>query len=467
MILSYTRRSFLLQATACGGTAYLNATKATAYEEAGNKLRIAAVGVANRGSMGIAYCSGEDITALCDVDAANVGRAQEAFPKASRYSDYRVMLEKEQDIDAVLIAVPDHMHFPIAMAAIQLGKHVYVEKPMGWTVEEVRQLTQEAARQGVVTQMGIQGHAIEDGRRLCEMIGSGVIGAVREVHVWTSRPDWPQGMTTPLPEEPVPPTLDWDLWLGNAPHRPYNQGYCPRRWRVWWDFGTGALGDMGCHLLDPVHWALKLGAPLSVEVVKREQCTEQSGPLYSTLKYEFPARGDLPPVTVYWYDGIGKGNFVPRPEGLPEDTIIGDSNDSDNGSLFVGDKGFITAGEYGGRNPRLVPDTLMEDYEYPEPTLQRIGWMDRAHWKKWHHWDWIRACKGGPEPGANFNYAGPLTETVLLGNVALRACALGQTMQWDSENMRSQNVPEASLSSAPVHGMAKEAQDETRRLNTT
>jgi predicted dehydrogenase len=337
------------------------------------------------------------------------------------------MLEKEEkNIDAVTVSTPDHMHAFAAMMAMELGKHVYVQKPLTHTVYEARKLTEGARKYGVVTQMGNQGHSGEGVRRFCEMLWSDAIGPVHEVHSWTNRPIWPQGIPEPLPEEPVPDTMNWDLWLGPAPSRPYNSKYAPFNWRGWWDFGTGALGDMACHILDPVNWGLLLRYPTSVECVSQEGKNNQTAPNKSIIRYEFPARPNMPPVTVYWYDG---GNMPPRPKEIGADVKLGDG---DNGSLFIGEKGMIAIGTYGG-NPRLLPESLAKDYRSPDP------WIPRR--PGGHYGDWIQACKGGIPSCSNFDYAGPFTEWVLLGNLSLRCEG---KLLWDGEKIRVTNNPEAN-----------------------
>lgn len=396
------------------------------YRSPNEKLDIAAIGAGGKGGSDTRSCQSENIVALCDVDWNRAAGSFERFPNANRYVDFRIMLEKEKSIDAVTVSTPDHTHAVAAMTAIRLKKHVYVQKPLTHDVFEARSLTAAAREYGVATQMGNQGHSGEGSRRLCEMIWSGVIGPVREAHIWTNRPDdWLQGVPDPLPPEPIPEGLNWDLWLGTAPRRPYNSGYHPADWRGWWDFGCGALGDMGCHIMDPVYWALQLGAPRSVECVSQEGKNDQTAPSRSTTRYEFPARNSMPPVTVYWYDG---GNLPKRPQGISKETTLGDGA---NGSLLMGDEGIITAGEYGG-NPRLLPDEKMRDYTFPSPIIPRSP----GHYK-----DWIQACKGGVPACSNFDYAGPFTETVLLGNIAPRCEG---KLLWDAENMRFTNNREAS-----------------------
>ncbi len=317
------------------------------------------------------------------------------------------------------------------MAAMQLGIHVYVQKPLTHTVAEARMLTEAARRYGVATQMGNQGHADEGVRQLCEVIWSGALGDITEVHCWTDRPIWPQGLVDPLAAEEVPAHLDWDLWLGPAPYRDYNAGYAPFAWRGWWDFGCGALGDMACHIMDPAYWALHLGAPTSVECVRQEGNTAQSAPTKSVIRYDFPKREadgrTWPALTFYWYDG---GELPERPEGIPASEKLGDG---DNGTLFIGSKGFMSCGTYGG-NPRLHPEAENAAVVIPEPYIERVP--DNSPYE-----DWFRACMGGPAACSNFDYSGPFSEIVLLGNIALRT---GQRIEWDAANMQVTNLPEAN-----------------------
>jgi predicted dehydrogenase len=340
------------------------------------------------------------------------------------YIDFRTMLQERKDIDAVLVATCDHVHAVASMAAMKLGKHVYCEKPLTNTVYEARKLGEAAREYKVATQMGNQGQASEGTRLMCEWIWDGAIGPVREVLAWTDRPGgrWPQGVERPTETPPVPKTLNWDMWLGLAPYRPYHPIYLPFRWRGWCDFGTGSLGDMGCHVLDPVFRALKLGHPTSVSA----ECTafnRDSYPTASTIYYEFPARGDMPPVKLTWYDG---GRLPPRPEELEAGRRMPES-----GTIFVGDKGKIISDEYSGA-PRIIPESKMKAYKVPPKTLPRsIG----------HHNEWVEACKGGKQPGSNFEFASLMTQVVLLGNVALRA---GKKLSWDGANMKVTNVPEAN-----------------------
>jgi len=394
------------------------------------KLNIAGVGIGGQGNADLEEFKDENIVALCDVDWDYAGPVFEKYPQARRYRDFRVMLDKEKDIDAVVVATPDHNHAVVAMAAIKAGKHVYCEKPLAHNIEEVHLLTEAARQAGVATQMGNQGQASEATRRIQEIISDGAIGQVREVHVWIDRPlsgkfdwFWPQGIDRPKDTPPVPESLDWDLWLGPAPQRPYHPAYHPFKWRGWWDFGTGALGDMGCHLLDPVFRALKLGYPSTVQAC----CTKvnkETYPVGSIVTYEFPARGELPPVTLRWYDG---GLKPPRPEELEDGRQLGDG-----GTLYVGEKGKILDG-------RIIPESKMARYQPPPKTLPR---------SPGHYREWVNACKGGAPGGSNFNFAGPLTEVVLMGNLALRVELREQMarhkLQWDAQKRQFTNVPEAN-----------------------
>jgi len=392
------------------------------------KLNIAGIGAGGRGADNLDAVSGENIVALCDVDQQRAAPTFNRYPKAKKYSDFRIMLEKQKDIDAVIVATPDHIHAVATITAIKMDKHVYCEKPLTHSIYEARMVAQAAREHKVATQMGIQGHSGEGIRLLCEWIWDGAIGPVREVHTWTDRPGswWPQGITRPKDTPPLPPTLDWDLWLGPSPYRPYHPAYVPFKWRGWWDFGTGPIGDMGIHNSSPIFWALKLGYPTSVEVVSQEGNNEETGPVKSIVRYEFPVRGDMPPVTLVWYDG---GNMPPRPQELEPDRRLGDN---DGGSLLIGDKGKILAPGWCAESPRLIPESKMKEYKLPPKTIPR---------SPGHHQEWIAACKGGKPPTANFDFSGPLTEVLLLGNIAIRT---GEKLLWDGPNMKITNIPEAN-----------------------
>lgn len=399
------------------------------------KLNIAGIGAGGKGIADLSGCSSENIVALCDADLNQTRQMAAKHPNAKIYKDFRVMLEKQKDIDACTISTPDHFHAVAAMGAMLAGKHVYVQKPLTHTIWEARKLAETAREMKVATQMGNQGHSGDGVRDLCEMIWSGTIGQVKEVHCWTNRPIWPQGLNRPDIKDTPPKELDWDVWLGPAPDRPYvskhpatgKNCYHPFVWRGWWDFGCGALGDMACHIMDPPNWAMKLGHPASVEVVSQEGLTSEQAPNKSIIKYEFPARGDMPALALYWHDG---GNMPPRPANTPADEVLGEG---DNGSLFIGEKGAISAHCY-GEKPTLHPISLMKDYKAPPKTLERIPEED-------HYKDWIQACKGGRPACSNFDYSGPFTEIVLLGNLALRT---GKKLEWDGANMKVTNCPEAN-----------------------
>jgi predicted dehydrogenase len=397
------------------------------------KLNIAGVGVGGQGGWDLDQVKNENIVALCDVDFTYAAKTFARYPKARQYRDFREMFAKEKGIDAVVVGTPDHNHAVVSMMAIKQGKHVYCEKPLTRTIREARALAQAAREHKVTTQMGNQGMAFEGNRLIKEWLADGAIGPVREVHVWSDRPThsgklplyWAQGIERPRERPPVPAGLDWDLWLGPAPWRPYHSAYAPFCWRGWWDFGSGGLGDMGIHNIAPVFAALKLGAPTSVDA-SSTAVYEETLPLACCVHYQFPARGDLPAVQLHWYDG---GMVPPRPAELEK----GRELNREDGILFVGDKGKMLVGGWGGESPRLIPEERMKSYQRPAKTLPRsIG----------HHREWLQACKRGTPTQSNFDFAGPLTEAVLLGTVCVRLG--GQQLLWDSENLKVTNVPEAN-----------------------
>ncbi len=404
------------------------------------KLNIAGIGMGGQGTGLIGRFNEHNIVALCDVDDRQAAGAYRRFPKARQYRDYRKLLEKEKNIDAVVVATTDNLHAPVSMMAIKMGKHVYCEKPLTHTIREARMLAEAAREYKVATQMGNSGQASEMTRRMSEFVAAGAIGPVREVHIWTDRPIgwWPQGVSRSKETPPVPSTLDWDLWLGPAPERPFNPAYLPFKWRGWWDFGTGALGDMGCHAFDPVFRALRLGHPTSV-VACATELNKETYPLASIVRYEFPARGDWPAVKLSWYDGGLKPDW---PDGLDADRGLGS-----NGTLFIGDKGAMLAGRQS--DPLIFPESRRNEFEPPPKTLARsIG----------HYEEWVEACKGGSPAGAHFGFASLVTETVLLGNIALRMDERGSgrgqrrsrrvgpmpKLNWDGANLNVTNVPEAN-----------------------
>jgi len=428
-----SRREFLTNsAAAFAGITLLpgNVISGFGHIAPNDKLNIACVGIGGMGRSNLANLQTENIVALCDVDWREAStRVFKLYPDAKQYKDYRVMLDKQKDIDAVIVATSDHTHAVISMEAMKRGKHVFTQKPLTHTVYEARALAKAAREYKVATQMGNQGQASDGPRRLREMIWDGIIGPVREVHVWTDRPNnglfrtyWPQGVPKPEETPPLPQELDWDLFIGPAPMRSYHPAYHPFRWRGWWDFGTGALGDIGCHSLDPIFRALKLKYPTSIQAVST-LVNEESYPLASIVKYEFPAREDMPPVTLTWYDGGMRPMQIPEMEpGMKMGA---------GGTLYIGDKGKIL-------DDKLLPISLRESYTPPEPYIPA---------SPGHEQEWIRACKGGAAAGSDFEWAGPLTETVLLGNIALRKelkeTLSGQLLKFDPEKFCFPDLTEA------------------------
>jgi predicted dehydrogenase len=401
------------------------------------RINVAGIGAGGMGGGDIATVSrlGANIVALCDVDDERAAGSFRGFPKARRYKDFRVMLDREaKRIDAVTVGTPDHIHAVASMAAIRAGKPVYCQKPLTHTLFECRELTKAARIAGVATQMGNQGHATEGARLTNEWIQAGIIGTVSEVHVWSDRAGrlWKQGIGRPKDTPAVPSTLDWNLWLGPVRERPYHPAYAPVSWRGWCDFGTGAMGDMGCHIIDHPVWALRLGPPSTVEaratldgsVLDGDRPNGETYPVAAIIYYTFAARGDLPAVRMTWYEG---GLMPPVPADLPIDQRL-----PDNGVLYIGSKGKMYHSSHGGM-PALLPRELHEEAAKVPRSMER---------SPGHYEEWVEACKGGPRPVSNFDYAGPLTETALLGVVALRAP--GRRLEWDSANLRVKNAPELS-----------------------
>ena len=489
MAYGCTRRHFffgplLAGAVPLAGFGTVPSLKTLGYKSPNEKLNIASIGAGGKAESDIAGCATENIVALCDVNEKQAAKAFTEYDKAAKYKDFRKMLDEQGNtIDAVIVTIPDFMHATAAMWAIERGKHVYVQKPLTRTVWEARQLMDAANKYKVATQMGNQGYSNEGTRQAAEMIWAGEIGNVTEVHAWTDRPIWPQGLTKIPPPEPVPSTLDWDLWLGIAEKRPYTSGgegyptkfggyfYEPFSWRGFYDFGCGALGDMACHILGAPNLALHLRAPASVECIHKEGVSDFMFPTASVIRYDFPARGSMPPLKLFWYDGM---KATPKIPGVPEGELLGDlphkpephtgeqrgprqrrpftgfigrvfewetfdkvRNDPDaivpspDGSVFIGDKGIITTGTY-GEQTRLIPVENMRDYKFPEPLLTR---------SPGHYRDWIRACKGGDATCSNFNVAVPFVEWMLLGVVATR---VEGKLEWDAAKMRFSNNAEAN-----------------------
>lgn len=402
-----------------------------------DKLNIAGIGVGGKGRTNLNNMVGQNIVALCDVDWDYASGVFKGYPGAKQWKDFREMLEKQKDIEAVVIATPDHTHAIQAMAAMQLGKHVYVQKPLTHSVWEARQLTEAAVRYGVATQMGNEGHSRDDVRSVAELIWSGVIGDVTRVYVTTDRPIWPQGLERPAGQQEIPGYLDWDLFLGPAPWRPFHESYHPWSWRAWWDFGTGALGDMGCHVMDVPFYALSLKYPVKVQASSTVVNTE-SAPQASRVEYTFPARTghrniSFPEMKLIWTDG---GIMPSRPDELPAGMSMGASGGI---NLFVGTRGKILCDSYGG-NCKVLPDNL--DWKKPDEMVKRVPKHPLGGGL--HEMDWVRACKENPdsreEAASHFGYAGPLTETVVMGNLAIRLQALNRELEWDGQNMQVTNI---------------------------
>ncbi len=410
------------------------------------KPTLAGIGVGGIGYSQIRGCerAGFQVVALCDVDWEYAGRTRDRWPKARRYTDFRKMLEAEGDrVDAVYCGTPDHTHAIISMAALKAGKHILTVKPLTRTIWEGRRLAEAVTEAGVMTQMTASPASTENGCRTCEMISGGIVGDVTEVHIWSNRPLWPQGMTRPAGSDAVPDTFDWDLWLGPAPKRPWVAEwpdgalalaqvnkfkprpavYHPWNFRGWYDFGTGALGDMGCHHWNTPRRALRLGHPTAVSATSTK-VMEESWPLASAITYEFPARDERPPLTIVWYDG---GLKPPRPVELEADRAM-----PRDGILYVGTKG-VMLGSGASGIPRLLPESKMKATRLPPKTLQRRSGI---------YGEWFGAVTGGPKPSEHWpDCAVPLTEMVLLGCIALRT---GGYLKWDGPAMRFTNSSDAN-----------------------
>ena len=380
---------------------------------ANDRLDVGVIGVGGRGGSNLDAVAGENIVALCDVDSGTLGGAASRFPAAARFSDYRAMLA-DAKLDAVVISTPDHHHAPATVRALRRGLHVYCEKPLTHTVEEARLVAKLAAEKGVATQMGTQNHEHPGYLRLVELLRGGAIGKVSDVHVITDRPGkwWPQGIEAPKGGQTAPGNLDWDVWLGPAAKRAYDPAYVPFKWRGWWEFGCGAVGDMAIHLADPAFWGLDLAGKVRVES-KGPPPQPASAPTWMETTFAFGPRGDRGPVTLHWYEGEAK-----PPAAIAAEIPM-------NGSLCVGDRGRIATAHDGF--PKLLPEDRFQDFVPPPPSLPD---------SPGHHAQWIAACKTGSRTGSDFSYAAPFTETVLLGNVAYRA---GTAIDYDPATGRVTN----------------------------
>ena len=430
---SVNRRQFLVAGAAVSAFAFLPARVLGADgPPPSQKLNIAGIGIGGMGASNLQNLESQNLVALCDVDSVYAAKTFKKYPGAKVWTDYRQMLEKQKDIEAVVIATPDHTHAIIAMAAMRAGKHVYCQKPLTHDIFEARTLAQAAKQYGVATQMGNQGHSGEGIRSACEWIWDGAIGEVREVQAWCDLSYYPWGHTwwsskwdrLPKDTPPVPKSLDWDLWLGPAKERPYHPAYHPQVWRCWWDFGCGMMGDRGAHTLDAAVWALKLGLPTSVEATS---CglNPDTHPVSAIVTYQFAARENLPPVKLTWWEGTR----APRPDELDADLDL----PREGGLIFVGSKGKLVCGVY-GQQPMLLPKSLRESYKRPAKTLPRVE-------GERHEMDWVRACKTGQPAVSNFGVAAHLTEICLLGNLAKR---MDNRLEWDGAAMKVTNLPDAN-----------------------
>ena len=452
------RRRFLQTSALAAGAGYFLTAGVTESRARQNdplaKLNVAIIGSGGQGGSEINGCRNENIVALCDVDAARAANAFNAHPQAVKYTDFRVMLERQRNIEAVTVSTPDHTHAHASIMAMRMGKHCFTQKPLTHSVWEARQMGLVARANRVATSMGNQGTATNGLRQSVEIIRAGAIGDVREIHVWTNRPIWPQGndglQARARGNTTVPATLNWDLWLGPAADRPYNSCYVPFAWRGWWDFGTGALGDMACHTMNMPYMALKLGAPTSVVADLAEPPAHpEVAPMGCTVTYQFPARENFPACTLYWYERRkpAREKFL--------DALCPNQEPPGSGVLMVGSRGTLYNTSDYGDNRRLLPTANYVNYQPPEPTLPR---------SPGHHAEWLRACKGGPPAMSNIpDYAGPLTEMVLLGNVAMR---VGQRIEWDSPNLRVTNTTAAAQYIRPGYRRGWELQGEREALAT-
>jgi predicted dehydrogenase len=454
-----TRRQFFQYSALAAGAIVLpgRAPGQTPRVSPNDKLNIGGIGCGGKGSSDLRFCASENIVALCDVSENAAANARKNYPNATFYKDFREMLEKEKSLDAVDIATPDHMHATIAAMAIKMGKHVYCQKPLTHDVFEARTLRALAKEHKVATQMGNQGSASDGLRRAVEVVQAGLIGPVHNAYVWTNRPIWPQGLDRPEGSDPVPPGLDWDLWLGTAPLRPFKasrggssgggrrdgQVYQPFAWRGWQDFGTGALGDMACHTVNWPFRALNLGYPTEIEA-ESSGMNKEMYPTNSKIRFEFPARDGKPPVTFWWSDG----GLTP-PKEVTADIVAMLDKVPGSGCLMVGEKGQVFSSDDGDQDLRffvklkdekeLIRGSNHEAVKAIPETLVRNAFQGSPDERQ--HREWIAACKGGPAPYSNFDIAAYLTEIILLGCVALRT---GKKLEWDGPNMKAKNAPEAA-----------------------
>jgi predicted dehydrogenase len=422
------RRDFI-KTSAVIGAGYFAASGVTAQESKSpnEQIAFASIGVGGKGDSDSRDAGNSgSLVAIADIDDNNLGKKSTQFPKAKKFTDYRKMFDElGKSIDAVTVSTPDHSHAPAALMAMRMGKHCFCQKPMTHTIEEARVMSQVARDMKLATQMGNQGTAEPTLREMAAVIKTGCLGSIKEVHVWTNRPVWPQGtaeIPNRLPEEPIPSHVKWDLFIGPAKMRPYNAGYHPFKWRGWWEFGTGALGDMACHTVNMPYMALDLRDPVSVQAETAGH-NKEIYPGWSVITFEFPARGDRGPVKMIWYDG----------KKLPPENLLGEHPMANSGALIIGAKGSLYApGDYAERGMKLIGEVEKPQVEPPR--------------SPGHFQEWVRAIKGGEAAMSNFpDYAGPLTETILLGNLAVYAAAeagVGKKIEWDAKSYTATNAPE-------------------------
>ena len=426
----WTRRQVLGHLGAAGIASVGSGTVAMTARGASpnDRLNLAIVGCGGQGAENLGKVAGENIVAVCDVDEKRAADAFDHHQKAKRFRDYRKMLDElHQQIDAVVVSIPDHMHAPVSLAAMELGKHVYCEKPLTWSIDEARRMASLATEKQLATQMGTQGMAADRARAGIEIIRSGVLGNVTELHVWTDRPAgwWPQGIDRPAEKPPVPRSLDWNLWLGVALARPYHPAYCPFKWRGWKDFGTGAVGDMGIHNAAMPFAALELGPPTSAEILETSGLKPETFPSWARVKLEFAASGARGPIALYWYDGGQK----------PPAELVSGHKLAANGAIVVGTKGTLSSVEWTGGDWALLPEDRFRDFKAPAHSRPRAPGQS-------HHREWLAACRGGAPAFCRFDgFASKLTEAMLVANLALRT---GRKILWNAEAMEAQGCPEAS-----------------------
>jgi predicted dehydrogenase len=412
---AFSRRQFLATAAAIAPGVYCaNSVAAAASKSPNEKLDLGIIGPGNRGGANLAGVSSQNVVALCDVDDRQAAKAFEKYPDAARYKDFRKLLDKEK-LDGIVVSTADHVHAHASLAGMRRGLHCYCEKPLAHSVWEARLMATTAREKKLATQMGTQIHASDNYRRVVEIVQAGVLGPIRDVKVWVTKGKHWGGGERPTEVQPIPPEVDWDLWLGPAPERPFNNVYLPGSWRSWWDFGNGMLGDMGCHYIDLAFWALGLRHPTTI-AAEGPPVHPETAPMGLKVSWTFPARGEQPPVTLTWMDG----DRVEKP--------VHEKELANAGVYFIGDKGVLFA-TYG--NYRLFPEEGFKEFTPPPKSIPK---------SPGHHEEWIAACKTGSPTLCNFDYSGALSETVLLGTVAYRT---GKTLEWDPVALKAKNAPEA------------------------